>query len=78
MVAFKRNGRGLDVLAREVHAAGHFFCPEGSDLGEYLLTALRHRLASLHADLSAVYDAALERHYRELHEASVYAERTGV
>lgn len=69
---FRKGGRGLDVLAEEMHDDGYIQVPADRHAGEYLLEQIKAGVKSRHADASHEYDAALEEYHRAEQEAEDY------
>lgn len=73
LIAFRRGGRGLDQIARELEANGHIHVPENEHPGSYVLDLLRERAVSLTADLTKEYDKAYDEYVRAREEAERFA-----
>lgn len=69
---FKKGGRGLDQMAKELHAAGHIASPDD----EHLFEKLKAGALSMHADAKNQYDAAEESYWKAQAEAEAYATKS--
>lgn len=63
---FKKGGRSLDALARELENQGHFQTPEDKHASDHLLDLLKEDAASHHHNLTSKFDDAENDYYREL------------
>lgn len=69
---FRKGGRGLDQIAKELHAAGHIASPDS----EHLFEKLKQGAMSLHAENRKAYEDAEAAYWQAQHEAEEYAKKS--
>jgi hypothetical protein len=69
---FRKGGRGLDQLAKELHAAGHIASPDD----EHLFEQLKAGAMSMHHDAKNQYESAEAEYWKAQQEAEEYAKRS--
>lgn len=68
---FRKGGADLEILARELHQAGHINPADGEDAAEHLVNKLRAKANSDLYNATAEYDSAWEEYARAMEEAGL-------